>query len=119
MGAAARGERSRAEAAVRCADAAWQGARPALPARSPLPAPLSTPSFPPACVWSSCQELFGRILSQINRSKRDILHDKYTQCKAPTTSVMARSVFIRVLKRIAESFISCLLNMQQNPSLQA
>lgn len=65
------------------------------------------------------QELFGRILSQINRSKRDILHDKYTQCKAPTTSVMARSVFIRVLKRIAESFISCLLNMQQNPSLQS
>jgi hypothetical protein len=32
---------------------------------------------------------------------------------------MARSVFIRVLKRIAESFISCLLNMQQNPSLQS
>jgi len=65
------------------------------------------------------EELFGRILSQINRSKRDILHDKYNQCKQPTTSVMARSVFIRVLKRIAESFISCLLNMQSNPSLQA
>lgn len=65
------------------------------------------------------QELFQRILAQINRSKRDILHDKYMQCKQPTTNVMARSVFIRVLKRIAESFISCLLNMQQNPALQA
>jgi E1A/CREB-binding protein len=78
------------------------------------PSPPTPPSLPP-----SPQELFSRILSQINRSKRDILHDKYTQCKQSSTSVGARSVFIRVLKRIAESFISCLLNMQQNPSLQA
>jgi hypothetical protein len=36
------------------------------------------------------EELFQRILAQINRSKRDILHDKYTQCKLPTTSVVRR-----------------------------
>merc|ERR1719488_278590 len=58
------------------------------------------------------EELFQRILVQINRSKRDILQDKYNQCKDPSTSAATRSVFIRVLKRIAESFMSCLLTMQ-------
>jgi len=58
------------------------------------------------------EELFLRILAQINRSKRDILQEKYNQCRDPSTSSQTRSVFIRVLKRIAESFMSCLLSMQ-------
>lgn len=84
------------------------------------------------------EELFQRILVQINRSKRDILQDKYNQCKDPAwyadppasnprragrcakplltrpyrrSPLTTRSVFIRVLKRIAESFMSCLLSM--------
>ena len=57
------------------------------------------------------EELFQRILVQINRSKRDILQDKYNQCKDPACPLQTRSVFIRVLKRIAESFMSCLLSM--------
>jgi len=58
------------------------------------------------------EELFMRILAQINRSKRDILQEKYNQCRQPDTNAATRSVFIRVLKRIAESFMSCLHNMQ-------
>ena len=58
------------------------------------------------------EELFQRILAQINRSKRDILQEKYTACCDPSANAQARSVFIRVLKRIAESFMSCLLQMQ-------
>jgi E1A/CREB-binding protein len=60
------------------------------------------------------EELFLRILAQINKSKRDILQEKYNQCRDPSTTPAARSVFIRVLKRIAESFMSCLHNMQVN-----
>ena len=58
------------------------------------------------------EELFQRILVQINRSKRDILQEKYTACLSPDCSAQTRSVFIRVLKRIAESFMTCLLQMQ-------
>ena len=58
------------------------------------------------------EELFLRILAQINRSKRDILQEKYNQCRDPSTTAATRSVFIRVLKRIAESFMSCLHTMQ-------
>jgi len=57
------------------------------------------------------EDLFLRILAQINRSKRDILQEKYDQCRQATTSIQTRTVFIRVLKRIAESFMSCLNNM--------
>ena len=57
-------------------------------------------------------DLFQRILAQINRSKRDILQEKYTACLSPDCSAQTRSVFIRVLKRIAESFMTCLLQMQ-------
>ena len=57
-------------------------------------------------------ELFQRILAQINRSKRDILQEKYNACLEPSCPAPTRSVFIRVLKRIAESFMSCLLQMQ-------
>ena len=57
------------------------------------------------------EELFLRILAQINKSKRDILQEKYNQCRDPSTTTATRSVFIRVLKRIAESFMSCLLSM--------
>jgi len=57
-------------------------------------------------------ELFQRILAQINRSKRDILQEKYNACLDPNCSAQTRSVFIRVLKRIAESFMTCLLQMQ-------
>ena len=57
------------------------------------------------------EELFQRCLVTINRSKRDILQDKYNQCKDPACPLQTRSVFIRVLKRIAESFMSCLLSM--------
>merc|ERR1719230_312751 len=57
-------------------------------------------------------ELFQRILAQINRSKRDILQEKYNACLDPNCSSQTRSVFIRVLKRIAESFMTCLLQMQ-------
>jgi len=57
-------------------------------------------------------ELFQRILAQINRSKRDILQEKYNACLEPGCSAQTRSVFIRVLKRIAESFMTCLLQMQ-------
>ena len=49
---------------------------------------------------------------QINRSKRDILQEKYNACLDPKCSAQTRSVFIRVLKRIAESFMTCLLQMQ-------
>ena len=49
---------------------------------------------------------------QINRSKRDILQEKYNACLDPNCSAQTRSVFIRVLKRIAESFMTCLLQMQ-------
>ena len=59
------------------------------------------------------EELFQRILVQINRSKRDILQEKYNQCRDPSTPLSTKSVFIRVLKRIAESFMSCLLTMQR------
>ena len=62
----------------------------------------STPShltFPFAC-------------EQISRSKRDILQEKYNACLDPNCSAQTRSVFIRVLKRIAESFMTCLLQMQ-------
>mmetsp|Transcript_30790 Transcript_30790/g.79997 ORF Transcript_30790/g.79997 Transcript_30790/m.79997 type:complete len:725 (+) Transcript_30790:1804-3978(+) len=59
-------------------------------------------------------ELFQRILAQINRSKRDILQEKYSACLSPTCSEQTRAVFIRVLKRIAESFMTCLLQMQQS-----
>jgi len=58
------------------------------------------------------EELFQRILAQINRSKRDILQEKYNACCHSSSNAQARSVFIRVLKRIAESFMSCLLQMQ-------
>ena len=58
------------------------------------------------------EELFLRILAQINRSKRDILQEKYNQCRDPSTTAATRSVFIRVLKRIAESFMACLHTMQ-------
>jgi len=58
------------------------------------------------------EELFQRILAQINRSKRDILQEKYNACCDPSSNAQQRSVFIRVLKRIAESFMSCLLQMQ-------
>jgi len=57
-------------------------------------------------------DLFQRILAQINRSKRDILQEKYNACLSPSCSAQTRSVFIRVLKRIAESFMTCLLQMQ-------
>jgi len=57
-------------------------------------------------------DLFQRILAQINRSKRDILQEKYNACLNPNCSPQTRSVFIRVLKRIAESFMTCLLQMQ-------
>ena len=57
-------------------------------------------------------ELFQRILAQINRSKRDILQEKYNACLDPACPAQTRSVFIRVLKRIAESFMTCLLQMQ-------
>jgi len=60
------------------------------------------------------EELFLRILAQINKSKRDILQEKYNQCRDASTTAATRSVFIRVLKRIAESFMSCLHNMQTN-----
>ena len=107
------------------------------------------------------EELFLRILAQINKSKRDILQEKYNQCRDPSTTAATRSVFIRVLKRcacrldpdptrspdatptrtrrpqartparartrprraprrrrrIAESFMSCLHNMQANRQL--
>ena len=56
--------------------------------------------------------LFQRILAQINRSKRDILQEKYNACLDPNCPPQTRSVFIRVLKRIAESFMTCLLQMQ-------
>ena len=62
------------------------------------------------------EELFQRILVQINRSKRDILQDKYNQCKDPACPLQTRSVFIRVLKRIAESFMSCLLTQTLSSS---
>ena len=58
-------------------------------------------------------ELFQRILAQINRSKRDILQEKYNRAATATTPLSTKSVFIRVLKRIAESFMSCLLTMQR------
>ena len=58
------------------------------------------------------EELFQRILVQINRSKRDILQEKYNACLDPNCPPQTRSVFIRVLKRIAESFMTCLLQMQ-------
>ncbi len=32
------------------------------------------------------QELFHRILAQINKSKRDILQEKYNQCRDPSTN---------------------------------
>ena len=54
----------------------------------------------------------GLAWSQINRSKRDILQEKYNACLDPNCSAQTRSVFIRVLKRIAESFMTCLLQMQ-------
>jgi hypothetical protein len=57
-------------------------------------------------------ELFQRILAQINRSKRDILQEKYNACLDRNCPAQTRSVFIRVLKRIAESFMTCLLQMQ-------
>ena len=47
------------------------------------------------------EELFLRILAQINKSKRDILQEKYNQCRDPSTTAATRSVFIRVLKRCA------------------
>ena len=53
-----------------------------------------------------------RVCVQINRSKRDILQEKYNACLDPKCSAQTRSVFIRVLKRIAESFMTCLLQMQ-------
>ena len=53
-----------------------------------------------------------RRVRQINRSKRDILQEKYNACIDPSCSAQTRSVFIRVLKRIAESFMTCLLQMQ-------
>ena len=68
-------------------------------------AALQTWALPP-------DELFQRILAQINRSKRDILQEKYNACLSPSCSAQTRSVFIRVLKRIAESFMTCLLQMQ-------
>ena len=57
---------------------------------------------------------YGRVpvCVQINRSKRDILQEKYNACLDPKCSAQTRSVFIRVLKRIAESFMTCLLQMQ-------
>ena len=57
------------------------------------------------------EELFLRILAQINRSKRDILQEKYNACLDPSCTAQTRSVFLRVLKRIAESFMSCLLQV--------
>lgn len=61
------------------------------------------------------EDLFQRILTQINRSKRDFLQNKYTACCDPATSAQSRSAFIIVLKRIAEDILkrmSCLLEMQ-------
>ena len=57
------------------------------------------------------EEIFQRILvmyGQMNdgRSKRDILRDKYNQCKDPACPLKTRSAFIRALKRIAESFMA-------------
>ena len=57
-------------------------------------------------------DLFLRILPQINLSKREILQEKYNACLDPNCPPQTRSVFIRVLKRIAESFMTCLLQMQ-------
>ena len=59
------------------------------------------------------EELFQRILVQINRSKRDILQDKYNQCKDPACPLQTRSAFIRSLKRIAESFVSTVRELEQ------
>ena len=58
--------------------------------------------------WYDCPV---KTLDQINRSNRDILQEKYNACLDPNCSAQTRSVFIRVLKRIAESFMSCLLSM--------
>ena len=52
------------------------------------------------------EELFQRILVQINRSKMGIWQDKYNQCKDPACRPAVRTAFIRSLKRIAESFVS-------------
>ncbi|EOD10503.1 hypothetical protein EMIHUDRAFT_437879 [Emiliania huxleyi CCMP1516] len=63
------------------------------------------------------EELFLRILAQVNKSKRDVLQDKYNQCRDPSKTAATRSVFIRVLKRIAESFMTALHSMQANRQL--
>ena len=56
-------------------------------------------------------ELFQRILLQINQSKRGMFEDKYNECKHPACPLQTRSAFIHVLKRVAESFMSFLRTM--------
>ena len=68
------------------------------------------------CAALPPDELFQRILAQINRSKRDILQEKYNACLDRNCPAQTRSVFIRVLKRIAESFMTCLLTMKSGQS---
>ena len=41
-----------------------------------------------------------------------MLQDQYNRCREPNGTSEQRATFIRVLKRIAESFIACLLEMQ-------
>ena len=56
-------------------------------------------------------ELFQRILLQINESKRGMFEEKYHECKHPACPLQTRSAFIHVLKRVAESFMSFLRAM--------
>ena len=56
-------------------------------------------------------ELFQRILLQINQSKRGMFQDKHNECKDPACPLQTRSAFIHVLKRVAESFMSYLRTM--------
>ena len=57
-------------------------------------------------------DLFRRILAQLNPSKRGVLQEKYTACLSPDCSAQTRSVLILVLRRIAETFMNALLQMQ-------
>ena len=45
-------------------------------------------------------ELFQRILLQINQSKRGMFQDKHNECKDPACPLQTRSAFIHVLKRV-------------------
>ena len=64
-------------------------------------------------------ELWRRILGQINQSKRDMFQDKYNECKDPACPLQTRSAFIHVLKRVAESFMSYLRTMLSDSAAEA